>query len=377
MRRYVGPVLGVVLAGAVAAGIWYSNARLSASTARLPSAQSEAEKLVVVRGFVGSEKEAFFADSRVHAALAKHGLQVVVEKAGSRTIASAVDAQRFDFGFPSGAPAGTHLMALAKASQVFTPFYTPIVLASWRPIAEILEANGIASREGANYYITDLKKLIALMNRGQRWRDLAHSEKFPTNKALLVSSTDVRSSNSAAMYLALLSYEANGESIVQSQAEVDSVLPKLEGLFLRQGFQENSSASPFEDYLALGMGKTPLLVCYESQMVAFFMAHPNRLKPGDDQGDMVVMYPKPTVFSKHVLVPYNERGKRLGQVLETDPALHALAHDFGFRTGGEDTGPELWHQHGIDVPRVLVDVIDPPSHEWLERMISGIEGKFR
>jgi hypothetical protein len=169
MRRYVGPVLGVVLAGAVAAGIWYSNARLSASTARLPSAQSEAEKLVVVRGFVGSEKEAFFADSRVHAALAKHGLQVVVEKAGSRTIASAVDAQRFDFGFPSGAPAGTHLMALAKASQVFTPFYTPIVLASWRPIAEILEANGIASREGANYYITDLKKLIALMNRGQRW----------------------------------------------------------------------------------------------------------------------------------------------------------------------------------------------------------------
>jgi len=26
---------------------------------------------------------------------------------------------------------------------------------------------------------------------------------------------------------------------------------------------------------------------------------------------------------------------------------------------------------------VLVDVIDPPSFEWLERMISGIEARFK
>jgi hypothetical protein len=92
---------------------------------------------------------------------------------------------------------------------------------------------------------------------------------------------------------------------------------------------------------------------------------------------MVVMYPKPTVFSKHVLVPYNERGKRLGEALETDATLHALAHELGYRTGGENMGPELWRQYGIDVPQVLVDVIDPPSYEWLERMIIGIEEKFR
>jgi hypothetical protein len=29
------------------------------------------------------------------------------------------------------------------------------------------------------------------------------------------------------------------------------------------------------------------------------------------------------------------------------------------------------------VPAVLVDVIDPPSHEWLERMITGIEARFK
>ena len=36
---------------------------------------------------------------------------------------------------------------------------------------------------------------------------------------------------------------------------------------------------------------------------------------------MVILYPIPTVFSKHVLVPFNEKGMRLGQLLEHDPEL--------------------------------------------------------
>ncbi|TNY03328.1 hypothetical protein EW661_23635, partial [Escherichia coli] len=79
-------------------------------------------------------------------------------------------------------------------------------------------------------------------------------------------------------YLALASYLANGQQIVQSAEEADKALPTVAPLFLRQGFQEQSSAGPFEDYLALGMGKAPLLVAYESQMVEFWLRHPDRLK---------------------------------------------------------------------------------------------------
>jgi hypothetical protein len=178
------------------------------------------------------------------------------------------------------------------------------------------------------------------------------------------------------MYLSLLTYVVNGESIVQSQAEVDRVLPQVEGLFLRQGFQESSSASPFDDYLALGMGKTPLLVCYESQLIQFFVQRPERLKPGHASGDMVIMYPKPTVYSKHVFVPYSDNGRRLGEALDSDASLRSLAHEFGFRTGGDQKGPEVWATRGVHVPDVLVDVIDPPTHEWLERMVQAIEAKF-
>lgn len=372
IRKLVAPALALLLLAGVGAGIWHSNRQLSADQADAAQQRLTQSQQVTLRGLIGSEKEAFFADPRVQQALAKHGLTVNVEKAGSRSIANRFDAKNYDFGFPSGAPAAQQLQRAAKAANVFTPFYTPIVFASWKSIAEILVANGIASKQGDFYYIVDLPALMALVDKGTRWRELKKSEAFATGKAVLVNSTDVRTSNSAAMYLALASYLANGQQMVQSAEEADKVLAAVAPLFLRQGFQEQSSAGPFEDYLALGMGKAPLLVAYESQMVEFWLRHPDRL-----QSDMVVLYPRPTVYSKHVLVPYTPAGVRLGQALDTDPALRELAHDYGFRTGGELKGPEGWNKAGVKVPPVLVDVIDPPSHEWLERMIQGIEARFK
>ncbi len=372
IRRLVAPVVATALLAAVGGGVWYSNTRVIEDRTTQQNARLEQARQVAVRGLIGSEKEAFFADPRVQKALAAHGITVTVEKAGSRAIAGRYDASKYDFGFPSGAPAAAQLREQAKPAAVFTPFYTPMVLASWRPIAEILVANGIAERQGDLYYIVDLPGLMALVESGARWRDLKSSQAFSTGKSVLISSTDVRTSNSAAMFLALASYVANNQQIVQSQADVDRVMPIVAPLFLRQGFQEQSSSGPFEDYLALGMGKAPLLMAYESQMVEFWLHHPDRIS-----GDMVVMYPKPTVYSKHVLVPYTPAGVRLGEALENDPALHALAHEYGFRTGGAEKGPELWAKQGIRVPDVLVDVIDPPSYEWMERMIQAIEVRFK
>jgi len=371
-RRLIAPVLAVVLLAAVAAGVWYSNSRLRDESVATEAAKIERDKEVSLRGLIGSEKETFFADPRVQKALALQGITVNVEKAGSRAIAGRYDATKFDFGFPSGAPAAQQLRSLSKASNVYTPFYTPIVFASWRPIAEILVANGMAAKQGDSYFIVDMPGLMAAVDKGTRWKELKSSSAFPTSKSVLVNSTDVRTSNSAAMFLSLASYIANNQQIVQSQEDVDRVMPIVAPLFLRQGFQEQSSAGPFEDYLALGMGKAPLLVAYESQMVEFWLKNPERLK-----ADMVLLYPKPTVYSKHVLVPYTPAGARLGAALESDPALRELAHEYGYRTGGDTKGPETWEKRGVKVPAVLVDVIDPPSHEWLERMITGIEARFK
>jgi len=371
LRKLIGPAVSLVLIASIGGGIWYSHATLRAERDAVTKRRLDAAQTVEVHGLIGSEKDAFFADPKVQAALSREHLSVTVEKAGSRAIAHGFNPKQDDFGFPSGAPAAAELRALAQAAETFTPFYTPIVIASWRPIARILEANHIVTERDHDYFITDMPALLKLMQQHARWKDLPGSEAFSTNKAVLLNSTDVRTSNSAAMYLSLASYIANNQSVVQSQAEVDAVLPLMTELFLRQGFQESSSAQPFEDYLALGMGKAPLLIAYESQLVAFWLAHPER-----GRGDMVMLYPTPTVFSKHVLVPFNDKGRRLGEALEHDPELQELAHQYGFRTGGNTKGPELWEKHDIHTPPTLVDVIDPPSNEWLEKMIAGIEQKF-
>jgi hypothetical protein len=372
VQRLVGPAIAILLLGAVGGGVWYSHTHLRAESAATARFESEAAQSLLVHGLIGSEKEAFFADTGVQSALARYHITLNVEKAGSRAIARRFEPAKYDFGFPSGAPAAAELKSLSKASETYSPFYTPIVVASWEPIARILKSNGIVAERDGNYYIVDLPALLNLMKEHKRWKELADSAAFATNKAVLVNSTDVRTSNSAAMYLALASYVANGQSVVQSQSEVDAVTPLMTELFLRQGFQESSSAAPFEDYLALGMGKTPLLVAYESQLVAFWLAHPDRTKEG-----MVMLYPVPTVYSKHVLVPFDEKGRKVGEALERDPQLQSLAHQYGFRTGGDAKGPEMWAQHNIHTPPVLVDVIDPPSHEWLEKMILAIEQKFQ
>jgi hypothetical protein len=372
LRRLIGPAFAVLLLAAIGGGIWYSHSDVRAVRDAAAARQAEAAQEIQVRGLIGSEKEPLFADPQVQAVLTRHHITVHVEKAGSREIARRFEPQHFDFGFPSGAPAAAALRVVAKPTETYSPFYTPIVIASWRSIAQILVADHIVSERGGNYFITDMPALLELMKRHARWKDLPGNTAFVTNKTVLLSSTDVRTSNSAAMYLALASYLENGQSVIESQDEIERVLPFMTELFTRQGFQESSSAAPFEDYLALGMGKTPLLVAYESQMVAFWLAHPERLKD-----DMVLLYPIPTVFSKHVLIPFNEKGRRVGELLEHNAELQSLAHQYGFRTGGDVKGPEVWSQHGIHIPDTIVDVVDPPSYERLEKMIAAIELKFQ
>ena len=67
-------------------------------------------------------------------------------------------------------------------------------------------------------------------------------------------------------------------------------LPAMQRLFLGQGFSESSTELPFEDYLALGQGKTPMLLTYESLFLDRQMRRDGSITP-----DMVLLYPTPDV----------------------------------------------------------------------------------
>ena len=366
IKRILGPAFAAILAVGIGVGVFVSHGR----KAETEAAREAAAAVVDVKGMIGSEKESFFADAKVIERLAARGFRVSIEKVGSREIATR-DLKGYDFGFPAGVPAAIALQNKSKAKQVYPTFFTPMAVASWKLLVPLLEKEGIVRKTEDAYYIVDLKRLLAISEKGVRWRDLKDNTAFPTGKSILINSTDVRKSNSAAMYLALASYVVNDNNVVDDNEQANRVLPFVTSLFLRQGLQESSSAGPFEDYTTMGVGKAPLVMIYESQFIEY------QSKRAQPNPDMVLLYPQPTIYTKHIVVPLTENGRRLGELLATDPELQELAARFGYRTSSPEHFAAFLKSRNLHAPATLVDVIDPPSFEILERMIQEIEKKFR
>ena len=354
-------VLALGLAAILVVGVIYGIATSIAG--RLGSGS------VQLHGLIGSEKGPFFADPRVISALKRGGFVVNVATAGSRQLAG-MDLSKEDFVFPAGVPAAEKVRRDHSGTSAVVPFFTPMAIATWAPIVDILAANGLIIDHGT-YQALDVEKYIALVQSDTRWKDLRQSTAFSVNKSVLVTSTDVRRSNSAAMYLALATYVINGEAIVTNDEDLDAIVTKVAPLFLRQGFVESSTEGPFEDYLVQGMGKAPMVMVYESQYVARAAAN-----DGTITAQNRLLYPEPTIYSKHTFVSLTADGARLGQFLANDAELRTLETDFGFRTSDTAAFRAFVQAHGISVPDTLVDVIDPPTFETLEAMITRLEAIY-
>ena len=324
---------------------------------------------VTVSGLIGSEKAPFFSDARVVAALKRGGFVVATSTAGSRQIAGA-DLSQKDFAFPAGVPSAEKIRLDHAGSKAVVPFYTPMAIATWKPIVDLLVKAGVASDDGSIITL-DVAEYMKLVDENKRWRDLPGNTTYPVNKSILITSTDVRRSNSAAMYLSLASYIANGDNIVENNAEVGRIIDRLAPLFLRQGFVASSTEEPFEDYLVQGMGKSPMVMIYESQFIQRKAAADGSITP-----DMVLMYPNPTIFSKHTFVGLTPDGIRLGDFLTNDPEMRSLATQFGFRTTDTAAFAAFVADHQLPVPSSIIDVIDPPTYETLEAMIVRLEAEY-
>lgn len=362
-KKVLGPLLGVLLLAGVGVGVWYS---FSDKTVTTQEAARSASR-ITVRVVSGSEKIPLLKDERLAKVMDKHGITLEAHKAGSREIASLPDLKTYDVAFPAGQPAAEKIRVNTGAKRSATAFATPMVVASWKPITETLAASGIVKQEAGAFWITDMGKLLELMAAGKRWRDLPQNTSFAVGKSVLISTTNVSTSNSGAQFLALASYLFNGAEVVASAEQADRAAAKVGPLFARQGFQENSSAGPFEDYLAIGMGKTPLVWIYEAQFLE--QALQRSVKP-----DMVLLYPKPTLFTKHVMVALSDKGNRFIEAM-TDPAALAIAAEYGYRSenpAGLESIRQSARAKGLTLPD-LVDLVDAPSFDMLERMIVAIE----
>lgn len=356
-------IAAVVVCGSVLAGAIY----LSSTKDGALSLKSN----IALKGVITSEKENFFKDERVQKILTDNHLDVQVVRMTSGKIAeakTAEDLQNSDFVFPSGIQTSDKVKNNFKSSQAYNIFYSPMVIATWTPIVDILKQNGLIKKT-SQYEALDLAHFMKLAENGTRWKDLKGSDDYSVNKVVMISSTDSRYSNAAKMYVALNSYILNNGNMVSNVQDVDKVMVTLKKIIQAQGNRESSSTNMMSDYMSIGRGKVPMMFAYESEFLE------NVFKNNGLKKDMTLLYPTPTIFTKHVLVALNPKAQALVDLFKTNAELKKLASEYGFRFEGENSIVQKAKAIGVNIPDTLVDVIDPPDYDILDDMAKKVEDK--
>ena len=366
--RKVSVVLGVILVGVVIAAIALGRGLLPFGDGdEGDTTGGSGGKLTQLHGVIGSEKRAYFEDPDVVARLEELGYRVSVTTAGSRQIATTTDIAEQDFVFPSSAPATQKVREQGSGYSVDFPFFTPMAVASWKPIADLLVAEGVVSEQNGAYTL-DVNKYMDLARSGKRWRDLG--EAYPSPRNVQIRSTDIRTSNSAAMYLSLLAWEV-AERDPERRDDVGFLIDEIAPFFTAQGYSEASSSGPFTDYLSQGMGAAPMVMVYEAQFLGEQMRPNSRIRD-----DMVLLHLSPTVLANHGIVGVSAGGKELGRLLSNDPQLQQLAARHGFRPANSGSLADELADRGLDAPSDYVNSIDPPSYDRLEQLIDGVGQRY-
>ena len=369
MTKPIKIVLTLLLLAGFGAALFFSlRGQQTEATQQREAAEVAAAGPVV--GLIALDVEAYFKDERVRKILADKRLPVQVTRVGSRDMAGkVVPGAMPEFFMSSGVVAANQVVDAARKLNLSvtqsSPFFTPLVIASWTPIAQILVTNGIAKPLSDRIYGIDMAKLTALMLAKKRWKDLQGAAAYDVTRSVLVSTTDVRRSNSAAMYLALTSQAVNGD-IVTDRATAQKVAAQVAELFKRQGYQENYVDGNFDDYVSIGVGKTPLAFLYENQMVSF------ALRKNGVKQEMVLMYPQPTIVNKIVFVASTERARALAALLGSDAELQRIGVEYGFRIADSGVFMQAVKQTGLAVEERLTQVVDPPAAEVMAEMIDVV-----
>ncbi|RLK55322.1 hypothetical protein [Actinokineospora cianjurensis] len=346
--------------------------------------------VVVVSGRLASKSE-FFADAKVRRILMAHGIQVSLDRAGSRDIAvNSTDG--YDFVFPSGQPAALLIkQRLAQSghrpAKTYKPFFSPIVLATYREYADVLAkptAEPVATVQKAApqntpplYYDMPMDRFIGVIEKGTTWDRLAAPDRrLDNSNRVLAQTSDLCSSNSSATYLGLVAFVANGNVIPQTEADAVALARKIKPLLTAQGLPGDDLS---RSYLAPdGQGLAPIAVIYEHQFLAHQLRALGQTGKVDDR--RVLLYPAAQLQTVPEFLALTPEGERLGELITTDPDLRRRALELGFRVFEADdtltTGQfaEFLTERGLPVPSSGIGDTETflPSLPLLEKMITEI-----
>ena len=348
--KWIGLLLLIVVALGAVGYVWFS----------------QSTQVTEITGYVGGEKIGLLEDEQVRKILKdKYRLSLDYNRAGSIEMVTTLDRAGQDFLFPSNQTALELFEGeegSPEKSQIV--FNTPIVLYTHAAVAEALTAEGVFSQSGG-VLTADMEQLVELMESGAQWSDVGLPELYGS---VTVGTTDPAKSNSGNMFAGLLANVLCGGSV--GEEDLPELLPRLQALFQKLGYMESSSSDLFDQFLKTGMGAKPLIAGYESQLLEFAVQESETWE--QIKGDIVMVYPTPTVWSSHVFIALDEAGA-LGIDALLDEEVQRLAwENHGFRTGVYDA-PTDTAQFGVEgVAEEVIQVAPMPGAPVMEAIIAAL-----
>lgn len=203
---------------------------------------------------------------------------------------------------------------------------TPIVIYSWKDVADALIRENIVSLDGGIYYITDMNKLLNYILEGKTWADLGLNSIYGK---ININSTDPVTSSPGATYYGLLMSIMTGGDL--SKEKVDAALPKLKEFYLKSGYMNNTPADLFEMYLKQGQGAKPMIVDYEKSIINLATSDQDAYNAVKDK--MVILYPKPTVWNSHCIASFTDKGNEYLKAFDDKNIQQIAWSKYGFRVG--------------------------------------------
>ena len=242
---------------------------------------------------------------------------------------------------------------------------TPIVVYSWKEVVNALINESIVTETDGVYYITDMNKLIDYILSNKKWSDIGLTDLYGN---INIASTDpVSSSPGATYYGLLLSILSNGQI---SDDTIDENLVKLKQFYQKSGYMNNTPADLFERYLKTGMGGEPMIVDYEKSIIDFANSNPTGFNQVKD--NIVVLYPKPTIWNSHCLTIFTENGKKLYEAFEDEEIGQIAWEKYGFRTGISGGTYDV-STIGIGVPQNITSTVTSLKMEYYNKLIEYLK----
>ena len=202
---------------------------------------------------------------------------------------------------------------------------TPIVIYSWKDVADALIKEKIVTNENGVYYITDTNKLLDYILEGKTWKDIGLDIYGKIN----INSTDpVTSSPGATYYGLLLAIMTGGDMTDQ---KVQETLPRLKEFYEKSGYMNNTPADLFEKYLREGQGSKPMIVDYEKSIMELNTSNPSAYEAVKDK--LVILYPKPTIWNSHCIATFTDLGNEYLKAYQDKDIQQIAWSKYGFRVG--------------------------------------------